>query len=324
MKKTLLPFIALAGLALGACATSTPEGWTDDFEAAKARAAAEGKLLLVDFSGSDWCGWCKRLDKEVFSKPEFLEGVKNDFVLVFIDAPRDKSLLSEKAKKQNPEVKKKYSEYVEGYPTVLLLAADGSFLDKTGYRKGGAEAYVKHLAELRSDLAARAALAAEISGLAPSSPERMAKIDAFLSHLDRGGLRKNRALAEELFKNDPDGGFAQKYAYVAYLLPVLDQVMEAERSLYYKEEAYAAKQSKGRPLSDKDYRAASEAMAGEAVKAFSAPRDSAAAAAGKVEDPEIRKQLLEIAETMQHRVGYAEELQRKAQEKKKARAKAKK
>ena len=88
-----------AAVAASACAlfaTSTPEGWTDDFDAAKAQAKSEGKLLLVDFSGSDWCGWCKKLDKEVFATPEFLAGVKDDYVLVMVDSPSNKSLLSDK------------------------------------------------------------------------------------------------------------------------------------------------------------------------------------------------------------------------------------
>ena len=115
-----------------ASATSTPTGWTDDFEAAKKQAAAENKLLLVDFSGSDWCGWCKKLDKEVFAKPEFLKGVKKDFVLVMIDSPRDKSLLSEKAAKQNPELQRQYK--ISGYPTVLILDAEGEVLERATAR----------------------------------------------------------------------------------------------------------------------------------------------------------------------------------------------
>ena len=93
-------FAIVASICAGvACATSTPAGWTDDFDAAKKQAAAEGKMLLVDFSGSDWCVWCKKLDREVFAKPEFLDGVKKDFVLVMIDSPKDQSLLSPKAAK---------------------------------------------------------------------------------------------------------------------------------------------------------------------------------------------------------------------------------
>ena len=110
-----------------ASATSTPAGWTDDFEAAKKQAAAENKLLLVDFSGSDWCVWCKKLDKEVFAKPEFLKGVKKDFVLVMIDSPRDKSLLSETAARNNERLVKDYK--IRGFPTVKILKADGRILD---------------------------------------------------------------------------------------------------------------------------------------------------------------------------------------------------
>ena len=68
-------FAVAAAICVGvASATSTPRGWTDDFEEAQKQAEKEGKLMLVDFSGSDWCGWCKKLDSEVFAKPEFLKG----------------------------------------------------------------------------------------------------------------------------------------------------------------------------------------------------------------------------------------------------------
>ena len=133
MKTKILLAAAVAAIAgTVSAATSTPAGWTDDFEAAKKQAAAENKLLLVDFSGSDWCGWCKKLDEEVFAKPEFLEGAKKDFVLVMVDSPSDKKLLSEKAAEQNPKLVEKYE--VHGFPTVLIMDADGVVLDKTGYR----------------------------------------------------------------------------------------------------------------------------------------------------------------------------------------------
>ncbi len=61
--------------------------WMTDFDAAKARAAAEGKPLLVDFTGSDWCSWCIRLKKEVFDKPAFAEYARDKFVLVEVDVP---------------------------------------------------------------------------------------------------------------------------------------------------------------------------------------------------------------------------------------------
>ena len=200
-------------------ATSTPEGWTDDFEAAKSQAKAEGKLLLVDFSGSDWCCWCKRLDKEVFSKPEFLEGVKNDFVLVMIDSPNDESLLSEKAKEQNPKVKKMYDKFVEGYPTVLVMDADGEVVEKTGYRDGGPEPYVKFLLGTKKAAAVFKALDAEIAGMKPGDPVRLSKIDAAISKLEGSVLENHAKYVTELIENDRDK-YAGKYPKFAFVKPL--------------------------------------------------------------------------------------------------------
>ena len=84
-------------LKLAACAAMLSpafaggEGWTSDFAAAKEQAAKENKSLLVDFTGSDWCGWCIKLNEEVFQHDPFKEGVKDKFVLVELDFPKDKS-----------------------------------------------------------------------------------------------------------------------------------------------------------------------------------------------------------------------------------------
>ena len=124
------------------------EGWTSDFAAAKAQAAKEGKDLLIDFTGSDWCGWCIKLNEEVFQHDPFKKGVADKFVLVELDYPRDKSKLDEKTIKQNDELKSTYEP--RGFPTILLTDASGKPYAQTGYQKGGPEAYVKHLDELRA------------------------------------------------------------------------------------------------------------------------------------------------------------------------------
>jgi len=108
---------------------------------------------LIDFTGSDWCGWCIKLNKEVFSQDPFKAGVKDKFVLVELDYPKDKSKLSEDTQKQNEELGKKYQ--VQGYPTILLCDAEGKPFAATGYQPGGPEAYVKHLDELRAKKAVR-------------------------------------------------------------------------------------------------------------------------------------------------------------------------
>ena len=154
--------LGLSALALLATLPSlfAADAWLTDLEAAKKQAAAEKKDILVDFTGSDWCLWCIRLKKEVFDQPEFAEAAKK-FVLVEIDFPN--------ASKQSPEVKarngalaKKYA--ISGYPTILLMDAQGEVYAQTGYQEGGAKKYLAHLAELtkRNTPEGKKALAARL------------------------------------------------------------------------------------------------------------------------------------------------------------------
>jgi protein disulfide-isomerase len=136
-----LAAILIMGGALHASAT----GWMTDFEKAKATAAEKKVPIVANFSGSDWCGWCIKLDKEVFSKAEFLAYAKDNVVLLGLDFPSRKPQDADIAK-QNKALAKKYG--IRGYPTILLLDATGKELARTGYRKGGPEAYVKHLKAL--------------------------------------------------------------------------------------------------------------------------------------------------------------------------------
>ena len=141
MKRLILLTAAALAATAATAKTSTPRGFTDDFDGALARAKAENKTVLAAFSGSDWCGWCQRLEKEVFSKRAFLQEATNRYVLVYIDRPSDKSLLSERAAKRNPQLIEQYG--IEGFPTVLLLDGDGKVLDKMGYARGGAQHYLE-------------------------------------------------------------------------------------------------------------------------------------------------------------------------------------
>lgn len=147
MKKTfhLIPLL-FASLLGTSSAFAAGEGWTSDYEAALKQASDEKKNLLIDFTGSDWCGWCIKLDKEVFSHDEFKTGVKDTLVLVELDYPRDKSKLTEEVIAQNASLKDKYA--IKGYPTILLTDEDGKPFARTGYQAGGPEKYVTHLNEL--------------------------------------------------------------------------------------------------------------------------------------------------------------------------------
>ena len=140
----LLAVVAAAIMA-GACALQAGEGspgWITDFEAAKKQATELKRPILADFSGSDWCGWCIRLDKEVFSQKAFQAYAATNLVLFLADFPARKPQ-PETLAAQNKKLAEQYR--IEGYPTVLLLDASGKELARTGYQRGGAEAYVEHV-----------------------------------------------------------------------------------------------------------------------------------------------------------------------------------
>lgn len=142
MKK--LAAMTFAAFSIAAFAkTSTPEGWMDDYDAALKKAAAENKHIIIDFSGSDWCGWCKRLDKEVFDTDAFRKGAKDKYVLLMIDSPNDPSLITEKAQKQNPKLVDKFG--INGFPTVVVLNPKGEEVVRLGYERGGPEKYLEKL-----------------------------------------------------------------------------------------------------------------------------------------------------------------------------------
>lgn len=128
--------------AAGASRVLAVEGWLTDFEQAKAEAAKKNLPILADFSGSDWCGWCIRLDREVFSQPEFKEFAQNNVVLFLADFPNSKTQTAE-VKAQNQALSERYG--IQGFPTVLLLDETGKVIGRTGYQKGGPKAYVEHL-----------------------------------------------------------------------------------------------------------------------------------------------------------------------------------
>ena len=121
--------------------------WETDWDKARQTAQSEGKDLLIDFAGSDWCYWCQRLDSEVFTQPAFIEKAKEDFVFVLLDFPNDKSGQSQALQQQNERLSQEFG--VQGFPTVFLAHPDGRPYAQTGYFEGGGKAYLEHLNELK-------------------------------------------------------------------------------------------------------------------------------------------------------------------------------
>ena len=153
MKKMFL--VVIAALFSGICATvsAAPADskavkkpaepiWFTNMSQAQEAARKEKKVIFVDFTGSDWCIWCVRLHDEVLSQPAFKEYAAKNLVLLLVDFPNKKPMTKEQ-KAANQALAQKYG--IRGFPTILILNSDGQVLAKTGYRRGGASAYVNHL-----------------------------------------------------------------------------------------------------------------------------------------------------------------------------------
>ncbi|PZR76385.1 MAG: thioredoxin family protein [Chthoniobacterales bacterium] len=122
----LLAFFSASGVVSAA-------GWQTDYAKALELAKAENKRVLLDFTGSDWCGPCIQFKKMVFSKPQFSTYAAKNLVLVEVDYPQQKKL-SAAVVKQNERLAKEYGIDVKGYPTVVLLDPNGKILREfTGY-----------------------------------------------------------------------------------------------------------------------------------------------------------------------------------------------
>ena len=138
--------LAVVAFIVTAAAAESKAGWLTDMKEAKARAKSDQKLILVDFTGSDWCGWCIKLDREVFSKPEFKEYAEKNLVLLEVDFPRRKEQ-SATQKAHNMELAEQYG--VQGFPTIIVLNGDGKKVGELGYMPGGPSAFLAELDKLR-------------------------------------------------------------------------------------------------------------------------------------------------------------------------------
>jgi protein disulfide-isomerase len=144
MRTSSLAGAAFACLLTVSAQAAPPSGWSDNYAQSVEKAKADGKYLLLDFTGSDWCGFCKLLDKEVFSTPQFRDWAKKYVVLVQVDFPHS-TPLSPAVKAQNTGLAGKYP--VHGYPTIVVIETNGKVrAQKVGYNPGsGAAAYLQAL-----------------------------------------------------------------------------------------------------------------------------------------------------------------------------------
>lgn len=145
IKLLLLLFLTQSGNALFSQEDKT---WETNYESALSKAKKENRQILMNFSGSDWCANCIRLEKAVFTTDAFLSYVKDKFVLLRLDFPqRSKNKLSEEQTKHNEALAEKFNSSGE-FPLVIILSSSGSVIGKTGYVDGGATPFIKTIEKI--------------------------------------------------------------------------------------------------------------------------------------------------------------------------------
>lgn len=118
---------------LATCGLLSAADWPTDYARALETAKAENKRVLLDFTGSDWCGPCIQLNKRAFSRPEFINYAEKNLVLVEIDYPQRKKQAPALVK-QNERLAKQYGIEEKGYPTLVLLDPAGKIVrELNGY-----------------------------------------------------------------------------------------------------------------------------------------------------------------------------------------------
>jgi thioredoxin-related protein len=251
MRKFMLASFAVALVAGLLQPALAEEGWLVDFKAAQEKAAAEGKEILMEFTGSDWCPPCIALHDKVLVTDEFKTKAPEHFILLKLDTPRDKS-------KQTPEeieqYKKLSAEYkISGVPTIILADKTGKpFAKFLGYGGQEAEEYVKNLTEKKANRAKRDEILAKADKA--SGVDKAKLLDEAVAIVEDNDLAvaKYRDLVDEIVKLDAEnaGGLKKKYeslvkldeirtalkeitiaagADVAGALPKIDELIDAKQ-----------------------------------------------------------------------------------------------
>jgi protein disulfide-isomerase len=149
MKTTVLrPSLSIVAiLLLGCLRAGAQDSWLTDYKAALAQAKASNKPVLLDFTGSDWCPWCIKMDKEVLDTQQFKDYADKNLVLMLVDFPQSKQL-PQNVQDQNNDLQKKFA--VEGFPTFILVSKDGSVLgQQEGYLDGGPTAFIAKIDSMK-------------------------------------------------------------------------------------------------------------------------------------------------------------------------------
>ena len=192
--------------------TQAAEGWLVDFEKAKAQAAEEGKSILMEFTGSDWCPPCKALTANVLSKDVFKTEMPKSFVLLKLDSPRDKSKQTPEEIEQYKVLSAKYG--IQGVPTIFLADAKGRpYYETVGYSGDPADKYVANLKEQLGTLAKRDAAFAKAEKASGSEKAKLLAEGLSLVN-DEMALKTYGDVVSQIIELDADNkaGLKAKFA----------------------------------------------------------------------------------------------------------------
>jgi len=140
-----LPAVAVAEPSTPAAPGIGAGVWTTNYPAALAQARGSGGKVFLFFTGSDWCGWCKRLDREILSTSQFKTYAGQNLILVKLDFPRGIPQ-SDSEKAQNEQLSQRFK--IEGFPTVVVVNGQGKELGRLGYQEGGPGPFIEALKKL--------------------------------------------------------------------------------------------------------------------------------------------------------------------------------
>jgi len=146
---TLLSFLFLStALQAAVEKSSSPLNWVTSYEEAVNQSKSTSKPIILFFTGSDWCGWCHKLEREALDTADFAQAAGDKFIFVKLDFPMNSQLPSNLTA-QNKQLQKKYD--VRGFPTIIILDSQERQIGTTGYRSGGGAQYAQHLFKIVND-----------------------------------------------------------------------------------------------------------------------------------------------------------------------------
>lgn len=227
MKKLIMILVILSLCVSFAAAAE--EGWLTSLEEAKTSAQKDGKDIIMDFTGSDWCGWCIKLHDEVFGTDLWKEKAPAKYVMVVVDFPR-KIPLAEEQQKYNDRLKNEFG--VKGFPTIYVLDTEGKAYARTGYQKGGPENYLTHLEGFSSRKVQRD----ELLNKAKETPEnkRLSVLEEVIKQLKEWQVGfAYPEIKEEVISLDKDNKAGLRLEYASELTTYYHSREDATKSELY-------------------------------------------------------------------------------------------